>query len=385
MPTYTDFLPVFVRTEDDIRADWDVIANAGVTPGDSEWVDTRQGSVYFLGTQPAVREFAKAYDRLNEAVAAGILATSWGPWLDLHAASYGEERIAAVQATGEATFSGQDGTIIGTGARVSPEQTDPDVEPPIFETTAGGVITGGSVTLPVIARDAGEVGNVPPGAISMLLTGVGGVTAVTNELAIGGGAEAESDSALKRRLVTIFQGGRANIAAYAREALKWPGVGYVRVEPHWDGPGTVRLSILDENRNALPDAVAEALQTYMDPDPGRGKGWAPINHVVTVIAPTATTLYVVATPAFAAGYSLDGASGTIALRNAITAAVQDYADSLMPGDDVVYDAVKAQFFKVEGLVGVSDLAIGTDPDPIGTTDVVVAADNIITAGPVTLS
>lgn len=387
MTAYADFIPLFVRTEEDIRTDWDARANAGLTPDDPDWVDTRPLSLYWLATQPQVIEFASMYDRLNEAVAAGIMATSWEQYLDAHAESYGEERLAATFATGTITITGDNGTLIGTGFQVSTEQTDPDVDPITFETTDSGTIAGGTLDLPIKAVLAGSDGNVAAGAITVLQSSEPGITGVTNTDPTANGTEVEDDPSLKKRLQLIFDGNGNNVASYTREVLKWPGVGRVTVFPATPGPGQVKLVIMDPNGDPLPAQVTP-LQDYLDPVPGAGAGWAPINHEVTVTTPTVTPIFVTATIIFESGYSLDGTTGSIALRQDLIDVVIDYLNALEPGDDVVFNHVQAQFFKVEGVQDVSDVKIGTAPTPAGTTDIAVDTDHVAQPGtpdPVVLS
>lgn len=378
----TQFLPVFQRTEEDLRADYDARANAGMTSDDPDWVDTRQGSQFQLCTQPSIIENALVYDRMNEICAASFLALAWGEYLDLHAASYSDERVGSSAAVGEVTFTGDNGTLIGTGVRVSPVQTDPEIDPPTFETTTGGSIAGGTLTLEVRALEDGIEGNVAAGTVTQLRTGVEGVDTVTNAVAFSQGADIETDESLKSRLRMLFKGkGSATWADYAREALRWPGIGRVKVDVAWDGPGTVRVWLRDDDGNPVNPTVVTAFQQYMDPVPGEGHGWAPINHIVTVATPTETPVHMAATLVLAQGFILSDVEARV------TTAYNEYVDSLEPDDDVIYHRVLAEIIKAdEGVVDATGLVVGTDgPPPTGAVDVVIADDHIAAPGTVTLS
>jgi uncharacterized phage protein gp47/JayE len=78
-------------------------------------------------------------------------------------------------------------------------------------------------------------------------------------------------------------------------------------------------------------------------------GLAPIGHDVTVLTVSTSTVTISADLTFLTGYSYDGTGGTIALQNSILAALDDYFNTLGPGDDVVLQHVNAQFFKVQGV------------------------------------
>ena len=282
-----DSLPLFVRDEDDIRADFDLRANAGLTTDDPEWVDTRVGSPFWLATQVAVTDSARNVDRMNEVVAASMISTSWGEHLDNHAASYGMERKAASFATGVVRFTGTVGTLIGTGVRVSPVQTDPEIEPPVFYTTQSGTIpAGGFLDLAVQAEDAGIAGNVAANQITFLITGVGGIASVNNAAATGGGVEVESDEALVLRLLQRFAGkGSGTQADYIGWSLEDPEVGRVTVVPVWAGPGTVQVILMSPSGDSVSAAAVSRVQLRLDPVAGQGKGQAPISHNVTVQTP----------------------------------------------------------------------------------------------------
>lgn len=74
------------------------------------------------------------------------------------------------------------------------------------------------------------------------------------------------------------------------------GVGYVKVEPAWNGAGTVKIIILDSlYQAALTDSpsaedyltghpLIAAVQEAVDPKQGEGAGIAPIGHKVTVFS-----------------------------------------------------------------------------------------------------
>lgn len=140
MTDLSAFWPLFDKDEETVFAEMAATANSGVGTDDPAYVDTRVGSFFYLAMMPCAIGIAAAYSRMNEAAAAGIMVTSWDSYLDLHAESYGEQRIAATFATGFARFAGTPGTLVPSGTRVLPPQTDPDVDPPVFETTASGIL-----------------------------------------------------------------------------------------------------------------------------------------------------------------------------------------------------------------------------------------------------
>jgi len=101
--------------------------------------------------------------------------------------------------------------------------------------------------------------------------------------------DAETDDHLRERLLAsdswIAYGG--NIADYLDMLSKIPTVGGAQVYPVWNGGGTVKLVIVDNDLRAASQELLTQVKNAIDPpdDPGLGYGLAPIDHTVTVVAP----------------------------------------------------------------------------------------------------
>lgn len=136
-----------------------------------------------------------------------------------------------------------------------------------------------SGTIPIRARLAGTVGNVPEQTITEIPVTIPGIVAVTNTAATAGGYEEETDDALRERYYLNVREPptSGNIAHYKAWALSIPGVGGVKVFPLSRGNWTVDVVIIsDKHDAALPDLVKK-VQAYIDPDStGLGDGVAPI-------------------------------------------------------------------------------------------------------------
>lgn len=109
-------------------------------------------------------------------------------------------------------------------------------------------------------------------------------------------------------------------------------------------------------------------------------GQAPIGARVSVDTATQVPIDVVATVATSSGYSLDGSGGTIDITPQIEAALEAYIDTLVPGDDVIYNSIKAAFFTVTGVYDISAVTIEG-----GSSNVAIASSQIASLGTVTLS
>lgn len=384
MPDLTSRIPLLSITLSEIRARVDADANAGLDPDDPRFIDTTIGGFYWDLTQPLLIEIARLWDFASAEVPAAIyVAYSWGENLDDHGETINVPRKDAAYATGEVTFKGEEGALIGIGTQVGVAQTDPEVDPPSYLTTEAGTIPeSGELTLAVQASETGAASNVAAGAAEFLLSPIEGVESVTNADAITGGADVETDASYRTRLLLELGAaqGAGNVADYKRWALAYPGVGYVTVTPLWEGAGTVLVTITDEENNPVSATVVEGLQDELDPVAGKGEGKAPVGAVVTVQTPTGKAINVEAELELANGYSFDGAGGTIAVRSDIERVLNEYIDRLAPGEDVLLNKSESRFFLVEGVHDFVSVKLNGE-----AASVTIGAGEVAELGTVTLS
>lgn len=135
--------------------------------------------------------------------------TKSGAALDDFVAAFSFSRLAATRAIGVVTFSrptkADSNISIPANTQVA-TGTTPQV---VFATVAPAVLIKGttSVSVPVQAIVAGESGNLPADALTVLVTPLSGITTNTQQSdATSGGTNAESDEALRDRFKrTVFR------------------------------------------------------------------------------------------------------------------------------------------------------------------------------------
>ncbi|MGF7045676.1 putative phage protein gp47/JayE [Paenibacillus sp. DS2015] len=291
-------------------------------------VDKRQGSITNDLLSPAAIEFMRAYTEIDNVIAFGFAETTYGPFLDMRAREYGLTRKAAVKSTGSLTFTGPDDTLIVAGTIAS---TGGD-SPVYFVTNVDATITGGSVTVTTTAQDAGARGNVGSGTILTLMGDLVGIVTVTNATAFEGGVDAESDESLLARYLERARkpatSGNAN--QYRQWALEIPGVSDAKVYPIWNGPGTVKVVLLDDDKTAPDQTIIDAAQTYIDPtQDGRGMGAAPIGAIATVAGATQLPVNIAVKVTLAPGAT------TAQVKALIEAGVAAYLKTLAFADPLV--------------------------------------------------
>lgn len=90
---------------------------------------------------------------------------------------------------------------------------------------------------------------------------------------------------------------------------------------------------------------------------GRGGGVAPIGHVVVVKTAALLTVNISAIVEPESGYTLDGFGGTVALQDAIEAAITEYVERVEPGGEVVHNQVIGVITTVPGVHDVGSVTI----------------------------
>lgn len=244
-----------------------------------------EGSFAADNAQAVGKEIAKYYAYIDWLQGMHYAVTAEGLWLDKKAVEHGVFRKTATRSTGNVTFTGTPGAMIPTGFKVySDTQT--------FEVVYGGVIgDSGTVDLRVRSIETGVNVNVPIGAIKKM-DSVDGLREVHNAEPITGGTDQEDDESLRERLLLRmrYPGTSGNKYHYLHWAMEVDGVGRVKVFPEWNGPGTVKVSILDRNQGVASQELMQKVKDHIDVDDGSGDTLAPIGATLTVSTATAVTL-----------------------------------------------------------------------------------------------
>lgn len=217
-------------------------------------------------------EFAKTEVELEQLYKACFADTSWGEYLTMIAEQYGVLRRAATKATG---------TITLTGKGIVPTSS-------LFTTAAGTKFqtleyrnVNGTADVPVEAVNAGEAGDVKENTITVIPMSIPGITAVTNAEATSGGYDEEDDEDLLKRYLEKVRlpATSGNKYEYYEWAKSVSGVGDARVQSLWNGPGTVKVIIVDANMQVAPASLIQSVADYIETV-------RPIGATVTVVSPT---------------------------------------------------------------------------------------------------
>lgn len=226
-------------------------------------VDKREGSVAYDMLAPAALELAQAYMEADNVLDFSFADSTYGEYLERRAEERGLSRREAVKATGKVTFRGIDGLEIPTGTRISTI----DTEPIYFVTTETGEVINGEVTVAAEAEIGGADGNISVGEIAEYeVTEIYGVMSVTNNTAFSGGADEESDEDLYARYKEnvakpITSGNKYQYESWAKEIN---GIYAATCYPLWDGPGTVRVVVINTEKRAPSSTLLAEVTAHIE-------------------------------------------------------------------------------------------------------------------------
>lgn len=248
-----------------------------------EDIDKREGSIIYDALAPSAYITAMIVLDLANIIKQTYIRTAEGEFLDYRAVEHGTERYGATYTEVKAKFLDIDGNAIhsvNVGDRFASIG-----EQPVFYTVAK---INDDFTGLMVAEEPGTRPNSYLGQILPVTPNDDLVWAEIIEISAPS-RDAETDDHLRERLLSanswINYGG--NVADYLDMLSKIPEVGAGQVYPTWQGAGTVKLVILDNNLKPASPTLVKQVKEAIDPEDKEtlGYGLAPIDHRVTVVSP----------------------------------------------------------------------------------------------------
>jgi uncharacterized phage protein gp47/JayE len=307
-------------------------------------IDKRQGSITFDLLSPAAIELAHVYIELDNILTFGFAGPDQpSEFLDLRCREMGLSRRAGVRSAGEVTFKGKDETVIPLGTEVLTEGENPIY----FVTKEEGIISNGEVTIPAEAKEEGKNGNVGAGAVKLTTGNITGVVSVTNKEIFVNGADIESDKSLLQRYYDRLRrpATSGNVWHYRQWALEVPGIGDVKVYPVWNGNGTVKVTVLsDDKRAPIPSLVAEVVD-HIEKN-------RPVGAQVTVVPAVELPIHI------SAKLVLTNGAVMSEVKSSFLEGLTEYFAELAFKDSIVrYTRIVSILLNVSSIVDFSDLTI----------------------------
>lgn len=268
-----------------------------------ENIDKREGSIIYDSLAPAAMICAEQSLELANIIRQTYIKTAQGEFLDYRAIEHGTNRYLATQTEVRAIFQDQDGQPINNV--VVGDRFASIGEQPIFYTVTK---INDDLSGELIADEAGTAPNSYLGQILPVTSNDALYWAEIKEVTIPA-RDAENDEHLRARILNanswIAYGG--NVSDYLDMMSKIREVGATQVYPTWQGPGTVKLVIINNDYKPASNTLIKKVKEEIDPEDKttQGYGLAPIDHRVTVVAPEILNVNIEATVIVGADANLE--------------------------------------------------------------------------------
>jgi uncharacterized phage protein gp47/JayE len=303
-------------------------------------IDKREGSFVSNMVSPVGVEFAKYYMELDNILAIMFLEDATNEFLDKKVYDFGVERKQGAYARGYIKIIGENGTFVPQHSEVLSQSGL------MFFTLEDVWIENEFVIVEVEASKVGTEYNLIPNMIDKFNVEIQGVTSVTNEEEFAEGANVETDEELRERFFEIIRrpATSGNIYHYEQWAKEVDGINEVKVKPLWNGNGTVKV-IVSNNNSIVDDEIVQKCQEHIN-------NVRPIGADVTVVSPSPLDINITGNIYIEEGYDLTEA------KLAFEANLRKYLSSCE--GVVVYTRVASCLGSVEGIKDYSELKVNDD-------------------------
>lgn len=300
-------------------------------------IDKREGSFVSNMISPVGVEFAKYYIELDNILSIMFLEDATNEYLDKKVYDFGIERKMGTVARGVIKITGENGVHIPQNSEVISQSGLS------FFTVEDVWINEGEAIVEVEASDVGTEYNIIQNSIDKFVININGVKSVTNEKEFKEGTNVETDEELRERFFEVIRrpATSGNIYHYEQWAKEIDGINQARVKPLWNGNGTVKVIVSNDN-SVVDEEIVSKCQEYINTV-------KPIGADVTVITPTSLDINVTANIYIENGYDA-------------TKAKLDFEENLKKylsscNDTVVYTRVASCLGSVEGVKDYSELKL----------------------------
>lgn len=291
------------KSVDDIHSEM-----LGKAPKD---ITTIEGDFFWDTTRPSAEQSARTREiALQNVLKMAFPQSSTGKYLEYLGEFKCIYKNKATPSTGKVKVKGRVGNIVPIDTIFSTVATS-EKEP--IEYKSLEEITIDSSETAIINIEClipGTIGNVQANSITILMSSISGISLITNEQATKGGTDIEDEEHYRERVLNAEK--EENLSGADSDYIKWAkevdGVGYAYCIEEWNGPGTVKVPILDKNGQPATQILINNVQQYICPDKKEGEnrgGKAPIGAIVTVSTPDTLEINVSAKFIISTNFSLE--------------------------------------------------------------------------------
>ena len=223
-----------------------------VLDGAPEGIDTRPGSIFYDAVSGILIKLAKFYTDLDTVIYLTQLMTTGGEYLDLKASEYGITRLPATKAEYAFNYEG----------------TEPDAGERFFAEERYFTLCKDNGRIYLKADEAGTAANnIYSGTAAISVNNINGLTAASFGEIENYGTDDEDDDSLRERVRGKLAGSaqNGNKQHYKTWCERVEGIGRARITPLWNGPNTVKATLITPLGRAPSAAVVAEVQEYVDP------------------------------------------------------------------------------------------------------------------------
>lgn len=283
-------------------------------------IDKREGSIIYDALAPAALVMGQQSLDMANVIKETYIKTASGEFLDYRAIEHGTSRYPATQTEAKAKVLNDKKEPLNN-VQIGDKFASIGDSPIFYAVTKVNDDLTVELTAEVKGSSANSyIGQILPVTPNDLLSWdeITEITAPARDV--------ESDDHLRARLLSsqswIAYGG--NVADYLDMTSKIDEVGAAQIYPTWNGGGTVKVVILNNNLMPASASLVQKVKNTLDPEDKQAEGYglAPIDHAVTVTAPEELIVNV------DISVKLDDTKVTRYVKDSITKAVEGYFQSL---------------------------------------------------------
>lgn len=329
-------------------------------------ISKEEGDVVYDLLAPAALELESAYATLDVIFDLAFADTTYGEYLDRRVAEQGLERKAGTKATGSVVLEGTPELDVPSGTIVSTDSDDP-----IYFITTEDVILdeNGTATIGIEAQEESASANVSEGSITVVNGDLQGSVNVTNPQATTGGTDPESDEELLERYLEHVRkpATSGNTADYIQWAKSVAGISDARCYPLWNGPGTVKVVVMNASKRSPNAETLLAVQQYIE-------SMRPVGADVSVVSVNETPINVNATITLATGGDL------AVIKTQLAELLTTYFEDTAADASIVrYTQVANAILDCDGVLDYTDLTVNG-----GTGNVAIETDAVPIVGAINI-
>lgn len=224
----------------------------------------------------------------------------------------------------------------------------------------------GTMNVLVEAEEHGTIGNVPGDSINRFPSSISGLIDVYNPNPATNGYEAETDAELRQRYYDKLQrpGKAGNPYHYVEWAKEVIGVGDVKVIPRFNGPLTVKVVIIDSNKQLASEELVDQVTEHIKSEMPFGV------DELSVVSASGIPINISVNLTLAEGY------GEPEVISSIIDMVNEYLKEIaFKTTFVSYAKIGSAILDSEGVIDYEDLTINS-----GTSNVPIANDELAILG-----